>query len=282
MKPASKFIYSSTDLIDPKVRLKRKLGRLLCPVEREPIFILGNHKSGTSAIAGILAELVGLPTTIDLPSEMECPTFHQVRQGIFSFQDFIQKNKLEFSRKLIKVPELVFLYPELKTFFPKAKFVFIVRDPRANIRSILNRLNIPGQLAAIDRKDFPEITPTWALALDNAWLNLPSDHYIHDLARRWSYIAQVYLQNPEDFVLVRYEDFCRDKLAQLKTLALALNLEPKHDVSVWLDYQFQPRGDQQVNWQNFFGDNLSRIEATCQQEMTLFGYAPQRVTASQP
>ena len=269
----SKFVHTSKDLFSPRVRLKRKLNRLFGQIEDEPVFILGNHKAGTSAIAGIFAEMVGLPTTIDLPSEMESPTFHQVQQGLVSFQEFIQKNRVEFSRKLIKAPELTLLYPQVRIFFPKARFVFIVRDPRSNIRSILNRLKIPGDLAEIDRKAFPEITPAWELALDNSWLGMPQISYVDALAERWRYIAQIYLQHPENFVLIKYEDFCHDKVAQLKNLAEKLNLEAKNDVSNLLDYQFEPRGNRAISWQDFFKDNLHRIESICHREMSLLGYA---------
>ncbi len=268
----SNFVHTSTDLLNPRVRVRRKLHRLFSQIEDEPIFILGNHKSGTSAIAGLFAELVGLPTTIDLPSEMETPTCHQVRQGMVPFQAFVQKNRVEFTRKIIKAPELTLLYPQVKEYFPGARFVFILRDPRDNIRSILNRLKIPGHLSGIDPKSFPEMTPAWELVLDNCWLAMPPSHYIDALAERWSYIARIYLQQPENFVLIQYEDFCRDKVAQLKTLADRLNLKARNDVSDWLDYPFQPQGNRKVSWQEFFQDNLSRIESLCHEEMELLGY----------
>ena len=272
MKPSPKFIHTSERLFTSRFRLGRKFHRRFCQIEDEPIFILGNHKSGTSAIAGLLGELVGQHTTIDFPSEMEMPTFHLVRQGLRPFQQFLMKNRLEFSRKIIKAPELTFLYPELKAFFPRAKFICIVRDPRANIRSILNRLKIPGRLSVLNQSDFSEITPTWALALDNSWLGLPQTHYIDAMATRWRYIMQLYLQQADDFWLIRYEDFCTDKVGQLKTLATLLNLKAKRDVSSLVNYQFQPKGNSPMSWEEFFGEYLDRIEHICHHEMEVLGY----------
>ena len=114
-----------------------------------PIIVLGHQKTGTSVIAALLGEATGKSVTIDMfhHNNKIRPFF---REDIFnkklSLRDFIQANALYFSTDIIKEPDLTFHYEALLNYFPKAKFVFVIRDPRDNIRSILNRLKISGNL----------------------------------------------------------------------------------------------------------------------------------------
>ena len=52
----------------------------------------------------------------------------------------VQRYRLAFSRPVVKEPNLTFLYDELVRRFPQARVGLIIRDPRDNIRSLLERL----------------------------------------------------------------------------------------------------------------------------------------------
>jgi hypothetical protein len=77
-------------------------------------------------------------------------------------------------------------------------------------------------------------------------------------------------------ILVRYEDFMKDKVGEIVGLARRLGLEPAYDIADRVDTQFQPRGRLRgIPWLDFFGaDNLAQIETICADRMQQFGYLP--------
>ena len=252
---------------------KTGLRTLFATVHASPIIVLGNQKSGTTAVAALLAEMTGLSVTLDLKKEMKDPVIDRLTTGGLSMADFVRLNKLDFSRDIIKEPSLSPFYRELADFFPRSKFVMVIRDPRDNIRSILDRLRIPGDLADVTDEHRSEVTRAWELIIDGRWLGLQGETYIEMLAERWNYITDIYVHNADRIVLLRYEDFSRDKTAMLDRLAKTLGLEKRHDVSHRVDVQFQPAGNRSVRWDEFFGtDNLSRIERICSDRMEKLGY----------
>lgn len=237
------------------------LRALFATVHESPIIILGNQKSGTTAIAALLAEMTGLSVTLDLKKEFRNPVIDRLKTGELSMNEFVRANKLDFSRDIIKEPNLSPFYRELAERFPASRFVMVTRDPRDNVRSILNRLRIPGNLPDITDEHRSGITRAWGLVIDGRWLGLKGANYIDMLAARWNYIADLYLRHADRMVLIRYEEFSKDKTGALDRLAAALGLEKKRDVSGRVNVQFQPPGDRNVRWEEFFGAaNLSRIE----------------------
>lgn len=237
-----------------------------------PIIILGNQKSGTTVIAVLLAECTGSSVTLDIQN-IAGVIQTKIRSRQIAFSDFVKCNKHEFSRTIIKEPCLTFLYPQVQEFFQAAKYVMIVRDPRDNIRSILNRLNIRGDLEDISWKIFSTIPPGWQVIVDNRWLGLHGDTYIEMLAERWSHAADVYLQHSEEMILIRYEDFIADKAGTIEQLARQLGLAPINNIADKVNIQYQPKGNHDITWQEFFGyDNLMRIERICGTRMLKFGY----------
>jgi hypothetical protein len=250
---------------------------LFARVHPNPIILLGNQKSGTTAIAALLAEMTGLSATLDLKREMKDPVIDRVKTGGLTMREFVRRNKLDFSREIIKEPSLSPYYPELAAEFPRARFVMVIRDPRDNLRSILNRLKISGSLDDIPEGERARISRAWELILDGRWLGLDGTNYIEMLAQRWNYITDLYLANPDRMILVKYEDFSKNKIGKLHELASALGLAKKNDVSSRVDVQFQPAGDRGVRWKDFFGPgNLSAIERICGDRMRRLGYPPSR------
>jgi len=258
---------------------KRKFHKLwritvspIVKVNPTPIFVLGNQKSGTTAIAALLAKYTDRSVALDLRGIYE-PMQTAIHAGDITFEDFVRLNKYDFSRDIIKEPCLALLYPELKRVFPRAQFLMIVRDPRHNIRSILNRLGISGNLGNIDPNTIPSISPEWQLVLDGQWLGLQGRTYIEILAARWNRVSDVYLEHTDEIVLVRYEDFVADKVETIEELARRLGLPQVNDIADKVDIQYQLRGNRDVSWEEFFGlENLMRIEQICGSRMEKFGY----------
>ncbi len=225
------------------------LGRMrFQPENAAPIVVLGNQKSGTSAIASLLAKATGLSYQIDMP-EFWGDAFKRMRGNRHRIRSAMRQCHREFSKGLVKEPNLTFLYPDLKSLMPHATFVFVVREPTQNIRSIAEKL----KLSASDLMAGPEATA----GLSEGWLGVFDDHELYGeaaiesprgliLAQRWKIAADVYLNSPDDFELIRFEDFAADKLGSISSLASSLGLQVTHDISDQVDIAYQPRGKKEL------------------------------------
>ena len=232
--------------------------------------MLGNQKSGTSAIASLLADFAGLSKTIDVQS-LWGREGHAIMRGERSLQAAVEADPEPFTAELVKEPMLSFFADQALELFPQAKAVFVVRDPRDNIRSLLNSRKLPGELE--------QLTPRLLKSLGKRVTVSPEvwggagENYVGVLAHRWNLAADALLANRRRVRVARYEDFTADKLSFLGELAAELGLEQRADVSAKLEVQYQPRGNREVTWLDFFGpDNLARIERICGERMAALGY----------
>jgi hypothetical protein len=242
-------------------------------VHPRPVFILGNQKSGTSPIAGLLSKLTGLSLTMDIRREIQSPQVEQVRHGELAFQAFVKRNKLDFSRPLIKEPNLTFVYGELTKAFPDSPILFVYRDPRDNIRSILNRVHATGDQESLTEAQLRDMTVGWRRVFQGEPIGQKGDHFVETLAYRWDAAAKLLIDNEAHVESVRFENFLRDKAGEIARLAEVLGLPVLHDIAEHVDYPFQPPGDRSVTWQSFFGqDNLGRVEQICSRSMERLGY----------
>jgi hypothetical protein len=247
----------------------------LVKIQKEPVFILGNQKAGTSVISALLSQATGCTVSIDLAREFlgDGSIFTKIKNGRVTFETVVQRNRLDFSRDIIKEANLTPFYDDIVARFPESKFVFIIRSPADNLRSQLNRWNIPGNMEDLRPEDVMQIKKSWHIIFDGTWLGLKGNGYIEMLANRWRYLADVYLTNQEKMILIRYEDFRKDKEGEIYKLAGKLNLDPQHNISHKVNIQYQPKGRSDVEPVAFFGEkNLRRIEKICKIQMERFGY----------
>lgn len=258
--------------------LRRLLGKhvrgWLATINDAPVFVLGNQKSGTTAIAVLLAERTGHSVTWDPTSPQHDSLIVDIYQEAASISTLVQQCELAFSKDVVKDPNLTFVYDALQERFPDAQFVMVMRDPRDNVRSILDRLDLPGDATSLDSERYEAMSQGWRLVVDGSWMGIQGEHYIDSLAGRWQRAARIYLENEDTFQLIRYEDFMDAKVAAIDGLAARLGLEAKHGIEDKVDQQFQPRGHRRdANWPTFFGEsNLRRIEIRCAEEMNALGY----------
>lgn len=255
-------------------RMKIGLMSFGASVHPHPLFIMGNQKSGTTAIAALLAKMVDLPVSLDLKKEITQPTIQRVKRGERTFEQLIQRNRLDFSRDIIKEPNLTLFYDDVVRRFPDSRIVMVIRDPRENIRSILQRLRLPGDAANLDAEQTASVSEAWRLVLDGTWLGLGGDNYIEMLAGRWNFTTDLYERHAERSTLVRFEDFLDDKVGVIRALAGTLGMTERRDIAADVDTPFQPPGDRSVRWQDYFGENLARIERLCGGRMPRFDYEP--------
>lgn len=244
-------------------------------VNPTPIIVLGHQKSGTTAIASLLGKHANKSVVIDPFFRMKDQV--EIRRSLFSkkttIQKIVQKNKYYFSFDIIKDPNFSFLFDEIHACFPDAKFVFIVRDPRDNIRSILDRLKLTGNLESLNSHHMENISLPWQLIVNGELPSVPGINYVEKLAHRWVISSEQYIKYKNKIILVKYEDFVRNKVHSINSLAQQVGIESQTDISDYVDTQFQPRGQQNVDWQVFFGlENLKKIESICQKTMAFFDY----------
>lgn len=238
-----------------------------------PLFVLGNQKSGTTAIAGLLALATDKTVALDLPGLNE-PVISRIYDGKISFKQTVERYLyIDFCKEIIKEPLLTFLYEdELRKLYPESRFIFIIRHPLQNIRSQLNWIEVSGKEQDLDLNN-SNITPERLRVFTNADLNFNESHLIKNLALRWNYCAQLYLTYPNFFLLVKYEDFTANKKNYIEELANTLGTEVKNDISDKTDFRFQPQGNTKVDLREFFGlENYNLIVNICQPLMKKIGY----------
>lgn len=258
--------------------LSRKLPISVRTVNPDPIIVLGNQKAGTSAITHLLAEFGGLSKTVDIP-ESWAPSLYELLSGAEKLSTFAKDHPHRFFADVIKEPNLTFFFSDLCRLYPSARFVFVVRDPRANIRSMLNRMDVAGNRESIRVESVDE---AWRHLFNARAWELSQSHYVAQLAERWVRAARVYLDHAEHIHLVRFEDFLADKAGTIEHLATALEIPNRQDITELVDVQYQPRGDRDISWEEFFGEaNLHCIERICSDAMAPLGYSPRTLSSTQ-
>lgn len=236
-----------------------------------PIFILGNQKSGTTAIASLFADYGSLTKTLDIPEMW--PSESALHTGVVSFRSFVESNPHRFSTQVVKEPCLTFLFEECRQLFPLSRYIFIVRHPVDNIRSILDRLKIPCDRETVNLSDY-EMNETWSYVMNGKLLNIHHKHYIARLALRWGVAAEVFLKNRNKMLLVRYEDFIENKFACIQRIAEKLEIQEIGNIEPLLNIQYQPRGgNREAALLELFGEkNLRIIYDVCHRQMEQFQY----------
>jgi len=253
-------------------RFKQFVAERIASVNERPLFVVGNQKSGTTVVAALLAEYAGYTSMLDFDYNA-AERLVDVYKGKMAFDEFVGSHSLEFSKDLVKEPHLTFLLPELYERFPHAQYVTIVRDPRSNIRSILDRVKIQGNKQKIDASDLQRLELIWRYILKNEGLDLEGENYVERLAHRWNFAADQYREYRQTMHLIRFEDFLASKVKTVEAVADSLGLTKRNDISDRVDVQYQPRGNREVSWEKFFGEkNLRAIESICGSRMKHFGY----------
>lgn len=246
--------------------IRKAIKNFISKPNRKAIWIFGMQKSGTTAIAALLAKKTGKSVTLDTKYLWE-PYSSQILSKEISIEELVNKYSYPFSKQIIKEPSATFIIDVIKQYFFLEKYVFIVRNPYDNIRSILNRLNLPGDKLSID---LSQINPNWQYIFQNEY----GKNYIGVLAKRWVEAnSQMEIINSESCVLVKYEDFILDKETYIENLAKELGLPKNKSISEIVNINYQSKGNRNTNIMEFFGaKNLNIINNTCEKVMNKFNY----------
>lgn len=240
------------------------------------VVALGHQKSGTTAIAALIAEAAGVALAFD-------PLFHiddgradvadRLSKDPSSLSALVQSHKRSFCRPVLKDPDLSFFVTEAMAVFSHARFLFVMRDPRTTIRSIADRLGLAAHdlAAPADASKLPN--RHWQLILSGALPEIRGRSVAEVLARRWLLCAENYAKNSQTLTLVSYERFLEDKSGVIHRTMEELKLQVRRDIADKVNIAFQPRGNARAPLPERLGrENLRVINEICGQKMTSFGY----------
>jgi hypothetical protein len=256
--------------------LKRLLNRTVPLASgKGKVIVAGMPKSGTTAIAKLLAEAAQVKVCSDPFYQLDIKGVvyrDQLFRGDLTLGSLWKEFRDVFRGEVIKDPNFPLFLGELVRLFPDAKIVFIVRDPRDNIRSILSRLKIPGDSALV-KEGVESLSGAWGNVLNGRSPDMPGEDYLEKMAWRWRVSAEHYLENQDNVRLIRYEDFRANKKTEIEALAKELGYTKLADISSLVDVQFQPKGARSGSVEAFFGEqSLERIEQIVAPLMSEFGY----------
>ncbi len=241
----------------PNRHLLQKAARRVGIHPTTQVLVLGHQKTGTSAIASLLALMTGASYSQD--------PFYQVDRGSAvalrevttqpeKFAAIAAQNAGLFRSQIVKDPDFIYFLPQLKSAYPGAAQVFVTRRPEDMIRSIIGRLGLPAdaleQPATALQKHLPNQHWLAVLGGFNVEESNNGEHTESPLAHsaawnllhRWIECNRIYLANRNEMHIIRYEDFCQSKASTLRSLTALLGLRARHDISSSLDRQFQPSG----------------------------------------
>ena len=242
---------------------------------KELIIVAGMPKSGTTAIAKLLGAATEKKVCSDPFYQLDVQGVnfrHALFSGALSLESLWRKNRRVFKGGIIKDPNFPLLLTQISDFLPESHIVSIVRDPRNNIRSILNRLKLPGNLNS-EQLDMSGISPTWKNVLTGVMPDIPGNNYIELMAQRWKLSAEEFIKSDNIKSSIRYEDFNISKSASIMKLANELGYTNLANIDHLVDVQYQPRGDKSSSWLEFFGEkNLDIINEITGPILDEFGY----------
>ncbi|WP_341200554.1 hypothetical protein [Croceibacter atlanticus] len=217
-----------------------------------PILIFGFPKSGTSAIAYLLSIRTNKSLTSDTKYLWE-PYISNIKNESIDLKAHINKYSYPFSKDIIKEPNMVFIVEKILNIYKNPKILIIEREKLSNIRSILNRLKLPGDLK--ENPKINSVNKNWRAFIfkqNNHYIDVLNNHYLE---------SQKNLQLLKEFnpVYIKYEDFCKNKIGEIDRISTELNLKIKCEINDFLNVQYQPKGLVNSTNSDFFGENIVKL-----------------------
>tara|TARA_R110001606_G_scaffold316538_2_gene463315 strand:- start:3788 stop:4582 length:795 start_codon:yes stop_codon:yes gene_type:complete len=242
------------------------------------LVVLGHHKTGTTAIASLLAHAADLSISGDPIYEMS-PSSSSLLDTLLndtdSFVKIVKANPRFFFQQVVKEPDYILSIDEIFKLYPYSKFVFIIREPHQIIRSIFNRLSIEGttELHKIPYENLSNSTSNWEYIVNGSPKISDSLTVVERLAWRIEKTTLSYLKYSNKIQLIKYEDFIKNKSQYIKEILDKIEMPCPKSISNIEDKQFQPKGDHKVLINDFFGkENYNLITNICDKTIKSFNY----------
>jgi hypothetical protein len=135
--------------------------------------------------------------------------------------DLVSQGKPRSGVFLEKTPRNALNIPFLLEVFPTARFIFLHRDPRANIASIMEGWLTGARTGQfVTYRDLPCRPGPWCFLLPPGWQTLNEAPLAEIAAFQWREANEAILRNlpPERFISLTYEDFIADPRQALHRL----------------------------------------------------------------
>ncbi len=140
-------------------------------------------------------------------------------------------------RMLEKTPKNALRIPFLASVFPEARFIYLYRDPRPTLASMMEAW------ASGKFRTYPQLPgwpgPTWSLSLVPGWQDFAGAPLSEIVARQWATITQTLLDDLEAldhdrWSTVTYQDFVAEPQSTVSDLCRTLDLIWDRDIDAAL------------------------------------------------
>src|SRR5690606_13286481 len=175
-----------------------------------------------------------------------------------------------FSKDIIRFPTQQHVLIQAREYFNITKYILVVRNPLDNIKSILSRLKIPGNLKTLNKSKL-DIHPLWLRMLTQ------DENYLVSLANCWLQTYSQFDISDEKCVLFRYENFMEDKIKYVTKIVEDLDLTPSYPIDQFINIQYQPKGSHSNNLEFFGKDNKRKLESILLPIACKYGYTFENV-----
>jgi hypothetical protein len=279
---------------------------------KPPIILLGNTRSGTTIVQKVVSTHPDVvpwyePRTVWLYADpgRDHDEF-DASDATDKVKRYIRKQFLKYQEQhgnrtvMEKTPANILKIPYVRTIFPEATYLFIVRNPFSFISSVEMKWQRPVSSKGIRRR--LKSTPITQLhhyagrlimqqfdkrVLRRKYLSLWGPRYkgmeqdlkTHDLltviARQWSKCSRkaekdLALFDPGQVLRLRYEDFVEDPISDLERICAHCGLEMSDDM-VRAAHEWV-KSDRQLKWRRFDPHELVRVLPELSDEMQRHRY----------
>ncbi len=242
----------------------RKIRDIIHKPNPDAILLFGLNKSGTSVTINLIAQRANITFFDDFTYNLG--DWDNVVYGREDFIKYLNKHGYTFSKDLLRFPMNQQAIDFAFSYFYMRKYIITVRNPIDNIKSILAKLKLPGNLEALDVSKL-NLHPSWIGMLNR------KSHYIDSLIHCWkeTYSLKEVIDSP-NAVIFNYEDFKSDKERYITQKVYELGLEPKMSIKEFINVQYQPKGTGTSNLEFFGHKNLNKIITQTETLARNFGY----------
>ncbi len=257
-------------------RICRNISIQLFGPKRCSLVVLGHQKSGTTAIAALIARAAGIEYSNDPLYRADWGEGNLVNQLLsnkLKLKTAVKKRPQLFCASIIKDPDLSFIPDQVFEVFTRARVIYVVRDPRQTIRSIADRLRLT--IDDLSNSDLPQNLPNrhWRLILEGRLPHVNGHSIAERLAFRWKDALNTCRNLQKNLSFIRYEDFLMNKVAFINNLVYSCGLDVRSPIDQDVDRNFQQPGDSKTNpFKRLGRDNIEAIEAIVGEYLESVGY----------
>ncbi len=288
------FVYAMRHKRTPQVIPLVALAPLLPPhkLPERPIFIVGCPRSGNTVLFQLLRQLQGV-TSIGREGHVLWDTFHPPERVEWASHALGPQDIRSFERRYLawtihalagrgrfldKTPRNVLRLPYLEALFPDARFVFIRRDPRGAISSLIRGWRaqkvsgwvVPGpfQIQGVpERRWFYLLVPGWR-ELDGRTVEeacarqfVACDEAIHTFTTDLP---------PDRWTELHYEDLLKDPVGEVERVGVELGQPLPQQAREAV--RATVRTDDPDSWRLRTPDEIQRIMPLIEPSLERLGY----------